>query len=65
MRADSIIDVSWDSQEIYNNIISAFNSKLDLNENPYGNGQTSIKINNILEKIDLDKKLLQKSFADQ
>ena len=64
MRAKSVIDVFWDSNEIYNSIIYAFSNKLGPIENPFGNGNTANCIAEILMKVSITKNVLKKKFID-
>jgi GDP/UDP-N,N'-diacetylbacillosamine 2-epimerase (hydrolysing) len=67
-RSENVIDVNYDKEEIKRAIKKAiydkeFKKKVKKCKNPYGNGKTGIKIVKILNKIKLDKKLLQKKMA--
>lgn len=64
-RASNIIDVDYNSEEIKRAIKKAlydknFRSQIMKSENPYGNGETALKVAEILSNIKLDKKLLEK-----
>lgn len=67
-RADNVIDVDYDKMEIKKAIKKAiydkkFREKIKKSENPYGDGKTSSKIANILSKIKIDKRLLEKQIT--
>lgn len=64
MRADSVIDVPWDSDKIYKEITIAKNYTYKNVSNPYGNGGTAAKIVEVLCKIDSFKDLIHKEFND-
>lgn len=64
-RVFNVIDVDYNSDEIKNAIKTAiydkkFRKNLDRCKNIYGDGRSSIRIAEILNKIKLDKKLLEK-----
>ena len=68
MRAENVIDVGYDSDEIINAIEacmddSEFQARVAGCDNPYGNGDTGSKIVNVLATVDLDKKLVQKKMT--
>ena len=67
-RAENVIDVDYDKEEIIAAIKTAlfdeeFQEKLKNCKNPYGDGEAGVRIADILSKIKTDKKLLQKSLA--
>ena len=62
LRAKNVIDVSHDKEEIVNAIqecVSIKKNKIQF-ENPYGDGKSSRKIIDIIKKLDLSKKIIQK-----
>lgn len=64
-RADNVIDTEYNREKIRDCIYKAihddkFRKKARLCRNPYGNGMASIKISEILSKIDIDEDLLIK-----
>jgi UDP-hydrolysing UDP-N-acetyl-D-glucosamine 2-epimerase len=64
-RSDNVIDVNYDKEEIINAINKAmqdliFIEKVKKCKNPYGDGKTGEKVVNILNKIKIDNRLLQK-----
>ncbi|NQE54223.1 UDP-N-acetylglucosamine 2-epimerase [ANME-1 cluster archaeon GoMg3.2] len=64
-RAEKVIDVDYDKEEIKTAIKKAlydedFKEKVKKCKNPYGDGKASIRIADILSKIKMDKNLLQK-----
>ncbi len=67
LRALSVIDCSYNKEEIGNSLKKAlsaeFLSEIETMDNPYGNGTTSNKIIEIIDKIDLEK-LIPKHFYD-
>jgi GDP/UDP-N,N'-diacetylbacillosamine 2-epimerase (hydrolysing) len=58
----NVINVNFDSNEIYQSMIKSFKSTKNNTKPPmiYGTGNTSKKIISILEKIKIDKELIQK-----
>ena len=65
MRAENVIDVGYESDEIIDAIEtcmkdSVFLANVAACNNPYGDGNTGSKIVNVLATVDLDKKLVQK-----
>ncbi len=62
MRGDSIIDCPVDKDAIINAIYKSFEMDCSQTKNPYGTGNSSTKIIEILESIDLSKLKLQKHF---
>ena len=66
-REDNVIDVGYDRKEIKRAIEKAlskeFKEKVKRCKNPYGDGKTGEKIANILAKIKIDKRLLQKKLT--
>lgn len=66
--AENIIDVNHDKEKIKESIKRClfdeeFKKKVNNCKNPYGEGEASKKIVNILDKISIDDKLLQKSIT--
>lgn len=64
-RSTNVIDVVYNKKEIKKAIRKAlydknFREKVKKCKNPYGDGKAGIRIANILSKIKIDKKLLQK-----
>jgi len=64
-RAENVIDVGYDKEEIKAAIKKAlydedFKEEVKKCKNPYGDGKAGVKITDILSKIKIDKKLLQK-----
>ena len=64
-QAGNVINVSYDKEEIKSGIDKAlhdedFTRKLEHCENPYGDGKTGKRIVELLKKIEIDEKLLQK-----
>ena len=67
-RAVNVIDVDYDREQIKKAIERAlydkrFREKVKKCKNPYGDGRAGIRIANILSKIKIDKKLLQKQIT--
>jgi len=66
-RANNIIDVPYNKEKIKKAIKIAlskeFKVKLKKCKNPYGDGKTGKRVANILAKIKIDKKLLQKRLS--
>ncbi len=66
-RANNVIDVGYNKKEIVQAIAKVmskqFKARLKNCQNPYGNGQASIKIANTLSKITINKKLLDKKMT--
>lgn len=67
-RAENVIDVGCNKKEIKKAIKKAlfdkkFRQKVKKCKNPYGDGKTSIRITNILSKIKINKKLLNKKLT--
>ncbi|HHY20995.1 MAG TPA: UDP-N-acetylglucosamine 2-epimerase (hydrolyzing) [Bacilli bacterium] len=67
LRAKSVIDCSEEKEEITNAIKLALSSKFQASlayvQSPYGEGNASIKIKEVLKKVDLSS-ILMKSFYD-
>ena len=68
LRANNVIDVSHDEDEIINAIDKALNDKVFLKivkntPNPYGSGNSAKKIVDILETIEINQKILQKKIS--
>lgn len=63
-RSDSIIDTKIDEEEIFLNIQKAFKMNCSKVENPYGKGNSSEKILEILENINYHQLSLQKHFFE-
>ena len=63
-RANNIIDADYDKEEIKKAIKKAlspeFKEKVKKCKNPYGDGKTGERVANILDKIKIDNRLLQK-----
>ena len=69
LRASNVIDVGYDSGSIVNAINFALNDKGFLNQmktisNPYGDGESSKRIIDILETIEISDTLVQKTFSN-
>jgi len=69
-RADNVIDVDYNKNQIKKAIKKAlfeekFKEKVKKCKNPYGGGKSGIRIANILSKIKINKKLLQKKLTYQ
>jgi UDP-N-acetylglucosamine 2-epimerase (non-hydrolysing)/GDP/UDP-N,N'-diacetylbacillosamine 2-epimerase (hydrolysing) len=67
-RADNIIDVGYNKEEIIRALKKAlydeeFNSRVKNCTNPYGDGKAGPRIANILSEIEIDRNLLQKRLA--
>jgi UDP-hydrolysing UDP-N-acetyl-D-glucosamine 2-epimerase len=67
-RAENVIDVDYDKEQIKAAIKKAlydedFKEKVKNCENPYGDGKAGVRIADVLSKIKIDKKLLQKRLA--
>ncbi len=67
-RADNIIDVGYDKEQIKKGIKEAisdknFKEKVKKCQNPYGDGKTGPRIAKILSKIPINKKLLEKKIT--
>jgi len=67
-RAENVINVDYNKQEIKKAILKAlydkkFKNKVKKCKNPYGDGRAGIRIANILSKIKINKKLLQKQLT--
>lgn len=66
-RAENIIDVGYDEIEIENAIKKAltkeFREKTKNCKNPYGDGRAAERIVNVLDKIKINNKLLQKKLS--
>tara|TARA_Y100001954_G_C15776003_1_gene587059 strand:- start:472 stop:1674 length:1203 start_codon:yes stop_codon:yes gene_type:complete len=68
LRGNNIIDVDYDDLAIYNAVNtclynSNFRNKAFNTSNPYGLGNTGIKIVNFISKVKIDKKLLRKKMT--
>lgn len=64
-RAENVIDVGYDKEEIISAIKKAlfdedFKRKVKNCKNPYGDGKAGVRVADILSKIKIDKNLLQK-----
>lgn len=67
-RAENVIDVDYDKEQIKAAIKKAlydedFKEKVKNCKNPYGDGKAGVRIADILSKIKIDKKLLQKKIT--
>lgn len=67
-RAENVIDVDYNKEQIKSAIEKAlhdedFKRKVKNCKNPYGDGKASVRIADILGKIRIDKKLLQKKLT--
>ena len=67
-RAENVIDVDYDKEEIKAAIKKAlydedFKEKVKNCKNPYGDGKAGVRIADILSKIKIDKRLLQKNIT--
>lgn len=67
-RAKNVVDVDYDKNQIKSAIKRAlsdekFIARMRKYKNPYGNGRAGIRIANILSKIKIDKKLLEKKIT--
>lgn len=68
LRADNVVDVDYDTQEIISAVKKAlydkaFRRKCGTCENPYGQGNTGPAVADILAGIEINKKLLQKKMT--
>jgi GDP/UDP-N,N'-diacetylbacillosamine 2-epimerase (hydrolysing) len=68
LKPNNVIDVQCNSKEILSKINYALKNKKFIKslknlKNPYGDGKSSIKILNLLKKISLEKKILQKQIT--
>ena len=68
LRGNNIIDVDYNKNKIYKAIQkclfdNSFRKKAYKTDNPYGIGNTGIKIANFLANLKIDKKLLQKKMT--
>lgn len=68
LRAENVIDVPYDRQEIKNAILKALNDNVFReivrnSSNYYGNGRASKNIVNILQTVELGKGLIQKKMS--
>ena len=65
LRPKNVIDVNHDSIEIENAIKECIENKYNnINyENPYGNGNSAIRIVNIIKNLDLSKNIIQKTIT--
>jgi UDP-N-acetylglucosamine 2-epimerase (non-hydrolysing)/GDP/UDP-N,N'-diacetylbacillosamine 2-epimerase (hydrolysing) len=64
-RSGNVIDVGYDTEEIVRAVKKAlrdkdFRKKVSSCENPYGDGNAGKRIVNVLSKVELGKKLLEK-----
>lgn len=64
-RADNIIDVDYEKAEIKKAVLKAiynkkFRERVKKCKNPYGDGRTGKRVVNVLSKIKIDKRLLEK-----
>jgi len=64
-RAENVIDVGYDKNEIIGSIKKAlydeeFKARVKKCKNPYGDGKTGKRVADILSKIEINNKLLQK-----
>ena len=64
MRADSVIDVPWDSLLIIESLKGSLNLQKFRAINPYGNGDTSHKIMDCLSENNIAQNILSKKFFD-
>ena len=67
-RAENVLDVGYDKEEIKVAIKTAiydvnFKEKVKNCKNPYGDGKAGVRITDILSRIKIDKKLLQKKLT--
>jgi GDP/UDP-N,N'-diacetylbacillosamine 2-epimerase (hydrolysing) len=62
LRPDNVIDVNYDASEILEAFSRALNMKVSKRQftNPYGDGQSAIKILNLLRTLDLGSHVIQK-----
>jgi UDP-N-acetylglucosamine 2-epimerase (non-hydrolysing)/GDP/UDP-N,N'-diacetylbacillosamine 2-epimerase (hydrolysing) len=70
LRAENVIDVNYDNEQIINAIQKTlfdkvFIEKVNNTKNPYGDGKSAKRIVDILERIPLDADLIQKRIAYQ
>lgn len=68
LRPDNVLDVGHDKDEIKKAILKTLNDKIFLEKvakcnNPYGDGTASEKIINLLKKIDISSKIIQKKIT--
>lgn len=64
LRAPSIIDVDWNAERIAQAIGTALAGAPRGQENPYGEGNASSRILEILQSVKFDRELLRKTFWD-
>ena len=64
LRASSVIDCETDADAIYRAIVRALASDFSSTENPYGDGNSAVKIRTQLKQIADPRSLLKKSFFD-
>lgn len=67
-RAENVIDVDYDKEQIKATIKKAlydedFKEKVKTCKSPYGDGKAGVRIADILSRIKIDKKLLQKKLT--
>lgn len=67
-RADNVIDVGYDKEQIKKGIKKAiynkqFRKRVEKCRNPYGDGKACVRIARILSEIKIDRKLLQKQIT--
>ncbi len=67
-RTGNVIDVGYNKKEIKNAINKAlfdkrFRERVKKIKNPYGDGKAGVKIADVLSRIKIDKKLLQKKIT--
>jgi UDP-hydrolysing UDP-N-acetyl-D-glucosamine 2-epimerase len=67
-RAENVIDVDYDKERIKTAIKKSlydenFKEKVKKCKSPYGNGKAGVRIADVLNKIKIDKKLLQKKLT--
>lgn len=68
LRAENVIDTDYDGEQIYTAVKKClfkknFRKKCKNCQNPYGNGGTAKKIADVLAKVNIDLKLLQKKIT--
>jgi len=62
-RAENIIDADYDKEKIKKAIKKSLKERVKKCKNLYGNGRAGIKISEILSRIKIDKRLIQKKIT--
>ena len=63
LRSNNVIDVNYDKEEIKQSIYKCLKLKNKNFKKIYGNGRSAIKIVELLKKINIDKKIIQKQIT--